>query len=441
MKTGYSLFKFNSINNVLPFVKAVILFMVLFFITGAKAQQTIRYYSEKNKDTYIGFSGTLQVWARYTELNPGSTINGNSRNTAFDISVRRYRVQMYAQLASKTRFTLQVGNNNLNYNTASGSPKILDAYVDHQISNAFALGIGKNGWTGLSRYASPSSGAALDFDINYSATAFVNINDSFLRRMGIYARGQFNRFDYRIVFSKPYAAPVSNIVLSERAIFANGAPDYQTSAYLKYQFRDQETQTPFSPGTYLGEKEIFNIGIGALYQPHSTMNMVNNDTVYHAAKMLAIDVFYETSFNSQNTVTIYGSYLKNLLGPLFIRNIGANNPSDIKSVACFNGGGNSMPVTGTGNIFNAQFAYLKSVKIGEKIYKVQAFSSMEYGKLDALHDPLFIYDVGLNYFIKGHSSKITIGYQNRPVYFNSENKIISKERKSMIVIQYQIKIG
>jgi hypothetical protein len=430
-------------NKLQTMVKAVILFNLFFFVcVVTKAQETIRYYREKSKDTYIGFSGTLQVWARYTDLNPGSTINGDSKTTAFDISVRRYRMQMYGQLAANTRFTFQVGNNNLNYNTSSGSPKILDAYIDHQFHKSFAMGIGKNGWTGLSRYASPSSATALDFDINYSATAFVNVNDSFLRRMGIYARGQFNHFDYRIVLSKPYSTPANKTPLSQRAVFANGAPGYQTSAYLKYQFLDQEMQTPFATGTYIGDKKIFNIGVGALYQPRSTVTAVGGDTVYHAAKMFAIDLFYENSFNQNNTITIYGSCILNSLGPLFIRNIGANNPADLNKPAdCFNGGGNNMPVTGTGKIFNAQLAYLRSVTVGTRIYKIQAFTSIEYAKLDALTNRLFIYDAGINYFIHGHHSKITIGYQNRPVYISSENKLIVQDRKSMIVLQYQIKIG
>jgi hypothetical protein len=443
VKKDCSLSKFKQTTS-LPFAKTVIFLASLLCLhTQIFAQpNTIRYYSEKTNETFIGFSSSLQIWTRYTDLNPGSTINGESKNNAFEISIRRYRMQMYAQISAKTSFTFQIGNNDINYNTPVNAPKILDAHVDHKFSKAFAFGIGKSGWTGLSRYASSGTTSMLDFDISFMATPFININDDLLRKMGIYTYGQVKRFDYRVVLSKPYPTPTNKQTISERAIFTNGTSHYQASAYLKYQFRDQEAQVPFSTGTYFGEKNLMNLGAGVLYQPHATMNLINGDTTYHAAQMFSVDLFYETSFNQSQSITIYAAYLKNLLGPQFVRNVGVNNPADTNTPpGCFNGIGNSTPVTGTGDLFNIQLGYLRAPKIGDKTYKVQAFTSIEFGSLEALNDRLFIYDVGLNYFINGHHSKLTLGYQNRPIYIKTEGKVIETQRKSMIVLQYQVKIG
>ncbi len=50
-----------------------------------------------------------------------------------------------------------------------------------------------------------------------------------------------------------------------------------------------------------------------------------------------------------------------------------------------------------------------------------------------------IYSVGLNWLIKGHNSKITLDYQNRPVYQNAtDGRLNSNGRRSALTLQYQI---
>jgi hypothetical protein len=49
-----------------------------------------------------------------------------------------------------------------------------------------------------------------------------------------------------------------------------------------------------------------------------------------------------------------------------------------------------------------------------------------------------VFDVGLNWFIKGHTSKLTLDYQNRPVYDPASAPLVATSRKSQIVLQYQI---
>ena len=54
---------------------------------------------------------------------------------------------------------------------------------------------------------------------------------------------------------------------------------------------------------------------------------------------------------------------------------------------------------------------------------------------------MIVYDLGVNYFIKGHSNKLSLGYQNRPVFQYSNNQLKVDERKGMLVLQYQIEIN
>jgi hypothetical protein len=49
-----------------------------------------------------------------------------------------------------------------------------------------------------------------------------------------------------------------------------------------------------------------------------------------------------------------------------------------------------------------------------------------------------VIDVGVNWLIKGHNSKITLDYQHRPVYETSGNELIKSTNKGQVVLQYQI---
>ena len=51
---------------------------------------------------------------------------------------------------------------------------------------------------------------------------------------------------------------------------------------------------------------------------------------------------------------------------------------------------------------------------------------------------MFSYDLGLNLFFKGHDSKLSFAYQNRPIY-NQAKELAS--RKGAFIVQYQLQIN
>jgi hypothetical protein len=62
--------------------------------------------------------------------------------------------------------------------------------------------------------------------------------------------------------------------------------------------------------------------------------------------------------------------------------------------------------------------------------------SASYGRLDK---QMNVVDVGVNWLIKGHNSKITLDYQSRPTYSPVGTDLIRDSgRKSQVVVQYQI---
>ncbi|WP_040396880.1 porin, partial [Cesiribacter andamanensis] len=134
--------------------------------------------------TGLQLGGSLQFWLRHTSLNPGSLVDGEPAASSLDLSIRRYRLRLSGTAGEQLRYTLELGNNDVSHATAAASlPRLLDAYVDYQLSSKLAFGAGKQAWAGPARYAAPATTQALAYDIDFVAAPFVNVYDDILRRM------------------------------------------------------------------------------------------------------------------------------------------------------------------------------------------------------------------------------------------------------------------
>ncbi len=383
----------------------------------------------------VKFYGGIQLWMRYTELNPGSSIGSQEFNDAFDISLRRYRLGVRGNPYKNISFTFGLGNNNLSRYQINQPPKVLDAYVSYHFSEQLIITGGKHAWTGTSRYAAPSTFSALGADINFSATPALNVHDDLLRKLSFALRGQLNKLDYRIVFAKPFVF-VSQ-PLSEQAVFVDNPTSLNISGYFKYMFLEKESlNSAFSPWTYLGSKEVFNLGVGWTLQDKATQSLsTGGDTLDHPMRSFGIDIFYDRPFG-KNAWTFYAVYLNHHLGPGFVRYIGANNPASgtIKPLT-LNGRGNSFPEAGTGQILFGNIGYLRQFEN----FGLQPHVLVEFADFDALDDPMLLYAAGINYLMDGHQSKISMTYQSRPVFVERSGQRIVENRKSMVVLQYQLR--
>lgn len=418
--------------------------MALFLLltgTSGFGQDGLKLVLDKEKDRDLNISGSMQFWVRYTSLNPGSKVLNEEVDAVWDLSIRRYRIKFNGKAHEKVRYHVEFGNNNLSYYTENSAPHLLDAFIDYQIHKNFALGIGKHAWSGLARYAAPSSTNALGYDIDFVAAPYVNVYDDILRRMGIYARGNVGRFDLRVVLAKP-AFFNGNSTIDENARFADKSPEYQFSSYIKYQFLEKESQqSPFSPGTYLGKKNILNFGVGTMHQPKTSWYLSGQDTMYHNATSFAADFFYEKILRGNKGMTLYITYIHHDIGRNFVRYMGANNPSTSAEPSDFvNGKGNNLPIVGTGSIWYLQVAHIRAADAKNKT-QLQPYASLQYSRFNAFNEAAVIYSGGFNYFLNGHKSKITIGYQSRPVFQKKEHLLVEGLRKDMLVMQYQILFG
>lgn len=379
---------------------------------------------------------------RYNYNNPGTLINGEEASSFFDISVRRVRFQTYARLNDRTNLTLTLGQNNINYLTArSGEIRLLDFYIDHSLHRYLTVGGGQSGWNGVSRYASPHTGRMLTLDVPAVVMPTINQTDNILRKLSAYVNGQWQHWDYRLVFSRPYA-PIANTQIGQVSSFSYVKSGVQTAGYFKYQFFEHESLvSPFHVGTYDGTKKVLALGAGFETQQRAMWHLnAAADTVITPMNMLAVDVFGELPLINKQALTFYAGYFYYDFGPDYIRVIGLNNVGGgVNAEGTFSGTGNAFPAIGTGHIGYFQLGYLFGFE--KNTEKIQPFVSGQYADYDGLQGPMIFYEAGINLMLDGQRSKLSLAFQNRPVFDqNSLRQIQQIDRRNTFILQYQIRL-
>ncbi|UQD54876.1 OprO/OprP family phosphate-selective porin [Flavobacterium sp. K5-23] len=423
-------------------------FILLFISNLCSAQSDkLKINLDESGKTYIKGYIRGQFWGRYNDMNPGTTINGEPVTNKFDFSIRRLRMGVTAQLSPKLYVNSLFGGNNINLsNEKAFAFDVLDLNVEYAFSDQFALGMGESSWDGLSRWTTRSSKTLMSMDAPLFSLLTIDKNDDLGRGLGAWAKGQIGKFDYVLSLKNP----ISFGVEAKEGVtdFALNNPRVRTSAYAKYEFLDNESnKTAYSggTGTYIGEKKIFNLGAGFLYQAKMTSSLNNGVTKYYDFKNWATELFYDVPLNKEKgtAITSYLGYFDTDFGPNYIRNLGANDYTS--GGTSFNGSGNDFPMMGTGNTVFFQFGYLLPKNfLGKEnlIGKIQPNIAIQYSNFEALDQSMLVYDIGVNLFFKGHSNKLTLNYQNRPIYLaNTLGELKVDERKGQIVLQYQIEIN
>ncbi len=417
------------------------------------ARPMLRLNLSDDGKQFIQVTFLNQLWLRYNDSNPGTSVYGTAKPSTFDVSLRRTRIQLFGQLTDRVFFYAQFGQNNFNYLSARKAGTFFHDVIGEYavVPGHLSLGGGLTAWSGLSRYASPSAGSILGMDAPLYQQATNDATDQFLRKLSIYAKGKLGKLDYRIALSNPM--PIQTSTLAPTAVTRNSdfsldAPNKQVQGYFSYQFLDQEANlTPYSTGSYLGQKRVFNLGAGFITQPGAMAYLdAQGQVVNTAMNLLAVDVFYDAPVNREkgSAVTLYGTYARYDFGPGYIRNLGVNNPANgvMAGQGSFNGTGNAFPMIGTGDIFFGQAGYLLP-KNRPTSCQLQPYASLMMANYDRLASTMVSYDLGLNWFISGHASKFSLNYQNRPIFGLADaatGLAPHTGSKGSLVLQYQIYI-
>ena len=410
---------------------------------------------------YLKLTILGQLWFRYNESNPGTTVLKEPAKQTFDIGIRRLRFQLFGQLSDHTFFYLHFGQDNFNrLSPRKFTPFIQDALGEYKIkkgNEALIFGGGLTILSGLSRFTQPQLANIMSMDVPIFTLPTFDLTDQAGCRLSFYARGQVGKLDYRVGLSDPF--PISTSGTTLPALSQNGFPltpnsnFAQKGTHLQYQglfiwnFFDREPHiTSFMPGTYYGKKKVLNLEGGFISEKNATWSSSNGGQTadYHSLNCWSVAMFYDSYLNKEKGTALnaYVGYFNTQYGPGYLRYIGAMNPADgpVASATYFAGSqGNAFPMYGTGHVIYSQLGYLlKKDLFGEGKGTLMPYGTVQTASYNRLDKPMTVFDVGVNWFIKNNTSKLTLDYQNRPVYSLVGNNLIRESlRKGQFVLQYQ----
>lgn len=426
-------------------------------------KEGIIYKINEDGSHYLQATILNQTWVRFNQNNNGTLVDGMAQNNTFDIGLRRTRIQLFGEINDRAFVYFQFGQNNFNavYNSSSNRKAAAffhDALCEYKVSNRNQLKIG-GGLTianGLSRFSQPSIGTIMTMDVPVFAQTTVDQTDQFSRKLSLYARGQIKQLDYRIAISDPFPVTSNGSsapAIGPNAVFTTKGRYKQFQGYFIWQFFEHEGHTtPYMTGTHLGKKKIFNIAAGAIYQKNALWhkNNVGSDTAvqYDNMVLFALESYLDLPLNKEKATAIsaYTGFFMTNYGQNYLRYNGLMNPANGTTLNPSNSMagqgpvyGNALPMFGTGKVIYSQVGYLLPKDLLGKNGQLMPYASATIAKYDHLQGlTTSSVNAGVNWLIKGHKTKISLDWQNRPTYKVVANKVTNDQRKNCVVLQYQI---
>lgn len=415
----------------------------------------VNYLSAQKKDNIVVPDPTVDTYEPLTlKLNPEGTkyirfimwgqfwLTGqNNSADKFTVTpmLRRARFMAFAQVSPRFLILMHFGVNNLSQATMNptGNGAFGPQLFLHGAWSEFAvvqkhlyIGGGLHYWNGISRLTNSSTLNFLTLDNYRRAWSVLGLTDQFARHLGVFAKGKFGSFAYRVAANSPMINSLDvNRIPSEwsgkQQTFYTGKYEFQDEAawsyqgYFEYMFFDKESdKLPYKVGTYLGKKKVLNIGAGFFHHPNgsityeapsgsidTTMTLVQNNVSH-----FAFDVFYDTPLGSGG-LTAYAVY--------YAFDYGTNYTLG--------------QTYGTGNSVLVQVGYL-APKFSNKI-SLQPYVAYNTANFKGFDNTGNAVRAGVNMFLDGHHSKLTLEYTTTQDMYNGSDK---PGRKNAIVLQAQV---
>ena len=354
-------------------------------------------FDEEGKK-YLRLISWAQVQATYN-----NDAAATSSKTSFNL--RRARVLMFSKINDKFLILTHFGLNSLNSSTLSptgkgtGSQLFLHAaWAQYNLDKNHSIGGGLHYFNGISRLNNQSTLNMMTLDNNRQSWATIGLSDQFARHIGIFMKGKFGKLQYRVAINDAIAngldtrVPATNGEVAYGGVNLLGTKDSGKTfaGYFEYNILDQESNfLPYKVGTYLGSKKVFNIGAGFFLHPKGSVKMDSGNLVGEDVSIFAVDAFYDAPLGDDGSaVTAYATYQSNNYGENYL-----------------------YSAYGTGNMVYTHVGY---VFAGEKTKtRFQPYASYGSNSYDATSDNRNILGVGINAFMSGHNSKLTLEYKNQ----------------------------
>ena len=386
--------------------KASFLFFILFYFSlySLHSQVSPDYsgglkikFDEEGKK-YLRIISWAQVQGNYSDDVPDDTNNLN-------FNLRRARVLMFSQINEKFLILTHFGLNSLNANTmdpfgkGEGSQVFFhDVWAQYNLSENHSIGGGLHYFNGISRLNNQSTLNFLTLDNNRQSWSTLGLTDQFARHLGVFAKGKFGKLQYRVAINDAISNGLDTrdpdiggaAVYGGKRLLGSKDAGKAYAGYFEFNFLDQESNfLPFKVGSYLGGKEIFNIGAGFFFHPNGSV-VADSSGLYSGedVSIFAIDAFYDAPLKDNGSaITVYATYQSNDYGKDFL-----------------------YSAYGTGSMIYSHVGYvIAGDKNKTKFQPYIAYASNSY---DAIAEDRNIFSFGLNTYLSGNNSKLTLEYKN-----------------------------
>ena len=380
-------------------------FSVLSFSQGsADYEGGLKVKINEDGSKYFRIISWAQFWAQHNSDRPLDA-NGNEQ-ADLNFSLRRARVLMYAQVSKDFLILTHFGLNSLNADnmspvgTADASQLFFhDVWAQYSLGKDHAIGGGLHYWNGISRLNNQSTLNIMTLDNQRQAWATLGLSDQFARHLGIYVKGSFGKFQYRVSVNEAEtnnlqatATPANNgpSIYSGRRLLGSKEAGKVFTGYFDYAFFDAESNfLPYKVGSYVGTKKVFNIGAGFFMHPNGAVAADGAGNVSgQDVNIFAVDAFYDAPLGSNGgAITAYALYQNTDYG------------KDFRLGTTYE----------TGSLLHGHLGYVLPIKTKTKI---QPYLSFDSRKIDALDDDASQFGIGTNFYFSGHNSKLTLEYQS-----------------------------
>jgi len=398
--------------------------------------QPVKVALNADGSSYLRLLTWHQLWVRAMELNPGTTVNGNPTDDSFDVGIRRSRFLALAQF-DRTQLVFHFGFNNQTFNNQR-KPQVFvhDVWGSYDVAPGYlTVGAGLHYWKGISRLSNASTLNFLALDAPIFNWATIERTDQFARQLGLFAKGQINRLDYRFAVNRPFS--------TSRELVAGGPADYDANAnslalagYTQWFFQDKESNLlPYTVGSYLGKKRVLNVGAGFHYNPNAmgTLSMDGSTVDEHDILAVAVDVFADQPLGDGFAFTGYAGLFRYDFGPDHLRSIGIMNIG--AGGDTMNGPGNAYPSIGTGDTLYLQAGLL--IPANRRL-EIQPYGTLQASWFEALDDVNVVGEAGANWLLQGHRSKVTTHFRSRPVFAQEGDQMNQVKRAAEFIMQFHV---
>lgn len=312
---------------------------------------------------------------------------------------------MFSQINEKFLILTHFGLNSLNSNTLSPTGKgdgsqifFHDVWAQYCIGKNHVIGGGLHYFNGISRLNNQSTLNMMTLDNNRQSWSTIGLSDQFARHIGVFAKGKFGKLQYRVAINDAITNGLDArepedggpAIYGGKRLIGSKDAGKTFAGYFDYNFFDQESNfLPYKVGSYLGEKRVFNIGGGFFLHPSGSVIMNGTELVGEDVGLFAVDAFYDAPIGEKGSaITAYAIYQSNDYGKDYL-----------------------YSAYGTGSMIYGHVGYVFN---GDKTKtRFQPYASYSTNTYDAIDDTRNVFGIGLNAYMSGHNSKLTLEYQNQ----------------------------